>query len=247
MEDAENARRMLMREAVSEGEMGPVLAEYLVEYLPFESEIEQMMITVSLVLKPGLISDALKQELWKRAKRKPAYYVGFLSACPDDIPEQKAASARYLELQARLAGIAPKSRIASLLLKVLSPAGQAFLETVVRVLKKPGTQEMVTATLDNLAHYFSDMRPGERVDLTLEMLEQDAASSMAEPVQAVTEVLEECPDCADLVEVMYLLSGLGYGVLRPVLRDTTAIGSLMRRKIEPVMTPLLEKIALLQP
>jgi hypothetical protein len=46
---------------------------------------------------------------------------------------------------------------------------------------------------------------------------------------------------------MYLLSGLGYGVLRPVLRDTTAIGSLMRRKIEPVMTPLLEKIALLQP
>jgi hypothetical protein len=247
MEDAENARRMLMREAVSEGEMGPVLAEYLVDYLPFESEIEQMMITVSLVLKPGLISDALKQELWKRAKRKPAYYVGFLSACPDAIPEQKQPSARYLELQERLAGIATENRIAALLLRVHSPAGQAFLETAVRVLKKPGTQEMVTATLDNLALYFSVMRPGERVDLPLEMLEQDAESSMAEPVQAITEVLEQCPDCVGPIAVMYLLSGLGYGVLRPVLRDTTAIGSLMRRKIEPVITPLLGKIALLQP
>jgi hypothetical protein len=37
---------------------------------------------------------------------------------------------------------------------------------------------------------------------------------------------------------MRILSGLGYGVVRPVLRDTTAIGSLMRRKLEPVIGPL---------
>ena len=246
MEDAENARRMLMRDAVSEGEMGPVLAQYLVDYLPFETEIEQMMVTVSLVLRPGLISDELKEDLWKRARRKPAYYVGFLSACPDDIPEQKPASARYLELQQRLSGLDETNPVAALLLRVHSPAGQAFLETVVRVLNKPGTQEMVTATLDNLALYFSGMRPGGRVDMTLEELEQDTLLAMQEPAQEVAEVLGQCPDAAGEIEVMTLLSGLGYGVLRPVLRDTTAIGSLMRRKIEPVVTPLLEKIARLR-
>ncbi|MDX1345573.1 MAG: sulfur reduction protein DsrS, partial [Sedimenticolaceae bacterium] len=102
------------------------------------------------------------------------------------------------------------------------------------------------ATLDNLALYFSGMRPGGRVDMTLAELEQEAESGSIEPSQAVEEVLGQCPDCAGEIRAMHLLSGLGYGVLRPVLRDTTAIGSLMRRKIEPVITPLLERIALLQ-
>ena len=41
---------------------------------------------------------------------------------------------------------------------------------------------------------------------------------------------------------MLVLSGLGYGVVRPVFRKTTAIGSLMRRKLEPVMEPLGERL-----
>jgi hypothetical protein len=82
--------------------------------------------------------------------------------------------------------------------------------------------------------------------MTLEELEQDTLLAMKEPAQEVAEVLGQCPDAAGEIEVMTLLSGLGYGVLRPVLRDTTAIGSLMRRKIEPVVTPLLEKIARLR-
>jgi len=42
-----------------------------------------------------------------------------------------------------------------------------------------------------------------------------------------------------------LLSGLGYGVLRPVLRDATAIGSLMHRRLKPVIDLLLEQIGVL--
>ena len=40
MEDSENARRMLTKQAVVEGAMGPVLASYLVEHLAFETEPE---------------------------------------------------------------------------------------------------------------------------------------------------------------------------------------------------------------
>jgi hypothetical protein len=45
---------------------------------------------------------------------------------------------------------------------------------------------------------------------------------------------------------MRVLSGVGYGVLRPVLGDSTAIGSLMRRKLAPVVNPLLREMAILR-
>ena len=41
---------------------------------------------------------------------------------------------------------------------------------------------------------------------------------------------------------MRILSGVGYGVVRPVFRNTTAIGSLMRRKLEPVIGPLTDHV-----
>ncbi len=47
------------------------------------------------------------------------------------------------------------------------------------------------------------------------------------------------------LRAMRVLSGLSYGVVRPVFRDSTAIGSLMRRKLEPVLVPLLEQIKIL--
>jgi hypothetical protein len=45
---------------------------------------------------------------------------------------------------------------------------------------------------------------------------------------------------------MRILSGLGYAVVRPVFCKTDAIGSLMRRKLEPVSAPLRQMILLLQ-
>jgi hypothetical protein len=47
------------------------------------------------------------------------------------------------------------------------------------------------------------------------------------------------------LHAMLLLSGLGYGVVRPVFRKTTAIGSLMRRKLEPILDPLGEHVGTL--
>ena len=58
MEDAGNARRMLVRPTIVDGDMGPVLARYLVEHLPFETEPEKMMETVRLVLQRELVDDA---------------------------------------------------------------------------------------------------------------------------------------------------------------------------------------------
>lgn len=245
LEDAENARRMLVSDAVRQGSMGTVLAAYLVEYLPFESEPEQMMMTVSLVLQSGLINEGMKAELWKKSQRKNPYLVGFLSSCADSLPDQLPPSPHYLQLKSILDDERDNA-VAHLLLRVMSPPGQAFLATAIKVLSKPTTQEMVTTTLDILADYFFAMRPNGRVDETLNQIEEDAHDFVKSPPAEAQAVMQRCPDCEQWLYAMHLLSGMSYGVVRPVLCDSTAIGSLMRRKLEPVMTPLLLHLQKLQ-
>ena len=244
-EDAENARRMLISEAVKQGDMGPLLAAYLVEYLPFESEPEQMMMTVVLVLQPGLIDAGMKADLWKKSQRKNPYLVGFLSSCSDSIPDQQPPSPYYLQLKSALED-EQENAVAQLLLRVMSPPGQAFIVTAIKVLSKPATQEMVTTTLDVLAGYFSAIRKGARVDETLDKLEQDAAGYIKNSPPEAQSVMRKCRDCEQLLYSMRLLSGMSYGAIRPCLGDSTAIGSLMRRKLEPVTTPLRQHLSILQ-
>jgi hypothetical protein len=90
---AENARRMLENPVVVAGSMGPVLAEFLVEHLPFESEHQDMLDTVRLVLQPGLIAAATRKKLWDSGRTRKTYRVGFLAAEPDTLPDPVAPRA----------------------------------------------------------------------------------------------------------------------------------------------------------
>ena len=49
----------------------------------------------------------------------------------------------------------------------------------------------------------------------------------------------------DLI-AMRVLSGPGYGLMRPVLSDPTTLGSLMRRKLAPIIEPLQSQISRLR-
>ena len=79
MENADNARRMLENPAVVVSDLGAVLVDYLLEYLPFETETDKMTASVRLILGSGLIDDARRAELWQKAARKHAYLLGFCS------------------------------------------------------------------------------------------------------------------------------------------------------------------------
>jgi hypothetical protein len=247
MPDAENARRMLGNPKVVAGRMGPVLAHYLIDYLPFETEPEQMIENVRLVLQPGLIDQPTVADLWKKARRKLAYYVGFLAATPDRLPEQLPARGMDSTVAEQLRQLAEAgSRCADLLLKVYSGPAQTYLHTVATVLGKPPTQEVVTTTFDLLADYFAALRPEGRPDQTIEELLAEADRYCADSKPEVRACLDRFPELAPDIRAMRLLSGLGYGALRPALRDSTAIGSLMRRKLEPVMQPVMELLETLR-
>lgn len=254
MPTSENARRMLEREAVARGSMGPVLAAYLVEHLPFEEEARDVIDSVRSVLQPGLISEETRQALWARGKQKNAYHVGFLLAVPEDLPEPEPPRADLAEVAGPLAALAAAGNVgARRLLAVLGGPGQAFLRTAAEVLRRPGNQDVVNLALEAVAAYFSDVRPAgdPEADLAGVTAEADALCyPEAEPGTAMpaglSEVLRVLPRLRGEVRAMLILSRLGYPVVRPIFSRTTAIGSLMRTRLAPVTGPLLAEIALLR-
>ena len=241
MEDAENARRMLRNPAIVDSGMGPILADYLVEYLPFETEQEKMMESVRLILQPGLIDDGRRLDLWKKSGRKQAYLVGFLQALPDDLPEPVAARGDGAQIDAALnAECAAGNPAGRLLTRVTGASGQTLLATASAVLAKPPSQEVVTAVFDVLRDYFAPLRPDGDPNLDIEALTADSrtfADATTAP-EHVRRCLDAYPDSVEDFAAMRLLSGVGYGLIRPVLRDPTTLGSLMRRKLAPVIDPL---------
>jgi hypothetical protein len=243
MEDAENARRMLQNPTIVASEMGPVLAAYLVEYLPFETEHEQMMESVRLVLQPGLLSDDGILDLWKKSARKQAYLVGFLRARPDDLPEQGPARADADGIAEALSGeLSAGNAIAGLLVRVTSGAGQTFLSTLSSVLAKPPNQDIVSAGFDLLRGYFAVLRPDGDPNMAIDELLADAHAyvglSGEPPSEPVKRVLDRVPAAAHDLVAMRVLSGTGYGLIRPLLPDPTTLGSLMRRKLAPATDTL---------
>ncbi len=248
-QDPDNARRMLRNPAIVEGRMGSELASFLIEYLPFETEPEIIVESLRLALQPGLIDETLKLKLWTRCNRKPTYYLGFLASIPDDlpdpVPERQLSDVNRDALQQLSQANNP---YAGLLLKIYSATGQTFLKTVARIMEKPANQDVVAILLQVIRDYFSELRPEGDPDLTLEDLAAEAEALMSTQSSDVniTACLSATVNLRDEIRAMRILSGLGYGVLRPVFRNTDAIGSLMRRKLEPVSGPLSGLVSRLQ-
>ena len=249
MEDAENARRMLCSPAIVSGSMGPVLAAYLIDYLPFETESERIMESVRLVLQPGVMGAEERDELWRKSARKQTYLVGFLQALPDDLPDPEPQRELDPALGAAVEDLAEQGNAcARLLRRAASGPGQTWLRTVAAVLAKPPSQDVVTTTFDCMRDYFTALRPEGDPNLSIEDLIGEAAAfaSPASPDPAVAECLQRSPELAPEVAAMRVLSGLGYGVIRPVLPDPTALGTLMRRKLAPVIDPIQDRLRLLR-
>jgi hypothetical protein len=252
---AENARSMLQREAVVNSTLGPELAAFLVEYLPFETEPSTTVETVRLVLQqPSLVSAELRQGIWNKAKQKTTYQVGFLLACPDHLPEPRAPRSDVQQsircLESLLAASNP---FAQQLVRVWSANGQSFLHAAEQVLRKPADQDVVLLLFKAMSDYFQSVRIGDEPEADMETLMMDAARFCAddgaidsEQNVALRRVLQCCPERKPDIESMLVLARLGYPAVRPVFSRTTAIGGLMRRKLEPVTRHLFTCLHQLQ-
>lgn len=250
MPTADNARKMLTREAVCKGGMGPVLAQYLIDYLPFEEDQHAMIESVRLVLQPGLISDEMRDRIWAKARTKNTYFVGFLLAVPDALPEIVPAHPAWESMAGPLQAMAEAGNVyACRLCRVLDSPGQAFMATVETVMRKPNNQDVVVALFEALQAYFNDVAcPGGRLQ-DIEAITQQADSrcrDCAAQDAQLAELLTQLSALTPALRAVLMLSAVGERLLAPVFARTDAIGTVMRRKLEHITQPLLAEIAVLR-
>ncbi|HMA10370.1 MAG TPA: hypothetical protein VKO83_00690, partial [Steroidobacteraceae bacterium] len=226
MPTIENARLMLTRDVVCQGSMGRTLAEVLVEHLAFLHEDDVGILdTVAVMLYSGVLTDAERLAIWKRGSSRNSYYVAFLELQADNLPSPRAARSDHASVPQR-AG----NPYGAMLDKALSGQGQTFLATTALILERPEIQEVVNHTLNALADWCAPLR------------QLDEAAKRAKREALLQAAPQFTSDCAALDA----LAAADADSVRPIFLKTTAIGSLMRRKIQPVVTPLLDAITVLR-
>jgi hypothetical protein len=213
----EVARSMLEHAAVRRGSMGPVLAGFLIEHLPFEEDPILAMHSIRAVIGAGLLDATAAEQLWAKARRRPHYFIGFLEHRPDALP---GTTSRQFpaELLALAAVGEPWAR---LLARCHAASGQSFLAATEMVMEKPPAQDAVYLLLDIVGNYFSALRGSEI------------------PPHLQGEYLRQA-------QAMAALAGLSSDSAAPILTRTSAVGPLMRRHLEPLFAPLQEHLRVLR-
>lgn len=247
MPTIENARRMLEKEQVARGGMGPVLADFLIEHLPFEENPTAIMETVRWLLHYDLVTPENQITLWNRGRDQGAYYIGFLEQRADTLPKQLPARANYVAVKKRLQPLLDKQNPFALeLSRLFSGPGQSFLSGCEEFMQRPGTHEIVTLFLQAVANYFARFAGLVNKSRSLEqwpaanpILSDAAANALKELHDAVPELNRE-------IEAMLMLATVDYELAAPILRRTTAVNALLRTKLQPVFAPLAAQIRVLR-
>lgn len=242
---ADIARRMLHRTAVVEGAMGKKLAAYLVEHLPFETDPLTIITTVRLVLQPGLIDEPTRLRIWGRGDHRNAYHIGFLEAIPDALPQPVASRSDHPAYAARLLQLAEQGNaVARHLERVLGSSGQTFLAACEPLLEHPVNNDSAAALLNAIGRYFQPVAPELPAsrDIT-EILARAGDIGSSAPAAAV---VQSVPELNGVIVAARALAQADEQLIIEILAKTSASGTLLRRKLDAVITPLLQQCAILR-
>jgi hypothetical protein len=247
MPTADIARRLLEKDVVVKGRMGQELAAYLVEYLPFETEPLTVIATVRLILQTGLIDTEARGRIFRLGTHRNAYHIGFLDAVPDELPQPLPARDDYAGYRDRLATLVEHGNaFAAFLAKLLDAPGQTFLAVSETQLQHPVDKYTVAALMDIIGNYFRPARcaaePAGEIDAALKCTETLMASARDE----LKALLEGVPELREEIGAMLTLAHAGERLVTPIIAVTTASGTLLRRKLEPVVNPVLQQYAVLR-
>ena len=248
----EVAMRLMEYPTVAEGELGKELAEYLIEFLPFEERQLNIVNMVRLCLQEGLITDEQKEGLWTRAKRKNPFYVGFLHTKPSQIPIHIKTSNHHQTLTEHLKPLVNDRNIyAVTLCSLLSENGQKWLETLKLSLKKPVDQDVVISLFIAIGKYFDlplhtlrlDNRGTRSIEIAIEHSEAICFKPDNEQLETLLNTLNNEQHL--LVDAMLILAQMGEHTLIPIFSGNDSVGTVMRKRLQPLTTPLLERVNLL--
>ncbi|HEY0635522.1 MAG TPA: hypothetical protein VGE00_09070, partial [Gammaproteobacteria bacterium] len=142
--------------------------------------------------------------------------------------------------------IAAGNRYAAMLYKVLDSAGQTFAAVVVEAMRRPADQEVVSALLNAVGRYFSSVRSSRQPWRDMVAIFAHVDGLLNNPDAELRALLDAVPSLQAEIRAMLVLAHLDESPLIPIFAASDAIGSVMRKKIEPVTTPMLEQFAQLR-
>ncbi len=243
----EVAMRLMEYPAVANGELGVELAAYLMEFLPFEEKQLNIVNMVRLCLQGDLLSEEEKQKLWARAKRRNPFYVGFMHADPAQIPLEQPPHAEHEALLQQLEPLINEQNIfAKTLCELLSENGQKWLTTLKLSLVKPVDQDVIISLFTAISRYFKLRICDPRGQRDVEQVQHQCQTLLKQPDDALASLIDTLDDSQlEKLKAMLFLAQLGEHTLIPIFSGNDSVGTVMRKRLLPLTTPLLEKLDIL--
>ena len=232
---AEVARLMLSHRAVANGSTAPTLGKFLLDHLPFEDTSRGVIDTVKLLLCSGLLNEEETGRLRARAEDHVACRVGFLSAGPGYLGAPKEAGCFDT-------GSGDNPLMEHMLQHAASAQGERFLRWADHALKKAVDMDTVVDTLNALGEYGKPIRCEEAaLPRSAQDLQQTVESLMGLPAHALdpdSVLADPFPDRRNRQAALITLSLCGEPLVAPFFAKSDAVGSLMRRKLTPLLEPV---------
>ncbi|MBI3773974.1 MAG: hypothetical protein HY273_00195 [Gammaproteobacteria bacterium] len=229
------ARQLLRHRAVAADPVGKLLAQWLVDYLPFETELSDMLDSARLLLQADLIEEVTRTRLWEMGRRNKAYRIGFLLECPDNLPRKTAARADAQAIANQLTALADTgNRAAQLLIRMSQDEAQSFIAACLDILSGLNSQAEVSAALNAIGRYFVALRDSDEHAQTLQGTLIWAELTLAKQVSLDERYRD--PAIYAQLRALYILAHASDAWVTPVFAHSDAGGSVMRKQIEPVIT-----------
>lgn len=236
--NSDNARCLLESEQVAQDTMGTELANFLVEFLPFEESSRAMMNSVRLILQPNLIDEETKLDIWKRGKRRNTFYVGFIKQCPNDLPLECKPHTLFESFNHS----ETQNSLTRKLSQIFSAQGQAAIETIINVIKKPNDQDVAVEIFNTIGDYFKIDEHAPQTWRDLSALENHVSELVNSNSEQLKDYLSQRPDTKKYLYAVLFLSMISETLLDPVFGISDAIGSVMRKRIAHLTDPILEQL-----
>ncbi|MEE9303334.1 MAG: hypothetical protein V3U84_06070, partial [Thiotrichaceae bacterium] len=174
------------------------------------------------------------------------YYVGFIYS-KRNIPLDNSAHPVSPAVELSLKHIiAAKNAYALQLCELLAADGQKWLQTLKHSLYKPVDQDVVTylftAIDKNVTLPFSEDRGVRDIQLACDRSDQ-FCSEEGDCPDALKEVIAALDNAyLPLLNATLMLAQLGENTLIPIFSGNDSVGTVMRRRLEPLTTPILERV-----
>ncbi len=212
---AEIGRFLLTKPFVLNTQTGREIAQYLLEFLPFVDDIEQLIDTTSLVLQEGLIEQKDKDRLWKQGQRKTAFLVGFVERMRGNLPNEfnlKIPNYEHSDLQI-----------------INNQQSQLFLTTLGHILKKINQEYVLYRALEVLGQYMSHQ------DISTQ-------NTIEKITNQVSDLSLNADNEQDKLDARLLLAGVSEKLVVSTISAHNLTGSAIRKKLAHVLEPIQQAL-----